>query len=106
LAGSHTSKPSFGAATISPRPGVASVSRVRAAGGIGGWLMRVLWEAQKALQADLAALERRLPEIYGRRDDIAALSERLRERAMFEGRSLSNLCAYLLEVVMAGAQDG
>jgi hypothetical protein len=36
----------------------------------------------------------------------AALSERLRERAMFEGRSLSNLCAYLLEVVMAGAQDG
>lgn len=53
---------------------------VAIAGGIGGWLMRVLWEAQKALQADLAALERRLPEIYGRRDDIAALSERLDKR--------------------------
>ena len=53
---------------------------VAISGGIGGWLMRVLWEAQKALQADLAALERRLPEIYGRRDDIAALSERLDKR--------------------------
>jgi len=36
----------------------------------------------------------------------ASLSERLRERALIEGRSLSNLCAYLLEVVMAGGQHG
>jgi hypothetical protein len=36
----------------------------------------------------------------------ASLSERLRERALVEGRSLSNLCAYLLEVVMAGEQRG
>ena len=45
-----------------------------------GWLMRILWEAQKALQADLSALERRLPETYARRDDISALSERLDKR--------------------------
>jgi hypothetical protein len=36
----------------------------------------------------------------------ASLSERLRERALVEGRSLSNLCAYLLEVVTAGEQRG
>ena len=36
----------------------------------------------------------------------ASLSERLRERALVEGRSLSNLCAYLLEVVMAGERNG
>ena len=36
----------------------------------------------------------------------ASLSERLRERALVEGRSLSNLCAYLLESVMAGERNG
>ncbi len=36
----------------------------------------------------------------------ASLSDRLRDRALVEGRSLSNLCAYLLEVSMAGAQHG
>jgi len=49
-------------------------------GAVVGWLLRILWEAQKALQADLAALERRLPETYARRDDISALSERLDKR--------------------------
>ena len=34
FAGSHRSKPSSGAFTTSPRPGVASVKRVRAAGAI------------------------------------------------------------------------
>jgi hypothetical protein len=35
-----------------------------------------------------------------------ALVDKLHNRATVEGRSLSNLCAYLLESVMAGAQDG
>jgi cell division protein FtsB len=53
---------------------------IAAVSAVLGWLLRVLWEAQKALQADLAALERRLPETYARRDDISALSERIDRR--------------------------
>jgi cell division protein FtsB len=53
---------------------------IAAVSAVLGWLMRILWEAQQAMQADLAALERRLPETYARRDDIAALSERLDKR--------------------------
>lgn len=40
-------------------------------GAVGGWLLRVIWEAQIRLKDDLDALERRLPETYARRDDIS-----------------------------------
>lgn len=58
-----------------------------------------------------AALSVRLAALKRKPDRVtvvisASLSERLRERALMEGRSLSNLCAYLLEVVMAGEQRG
>lgn len=35
----------------------------------------------------------------------ATLSDRLRDRALVEGRSLSNLCAFLLEVAVAGGDN-
>jgi hypothetical protein len=58
-----------------------------------------------------AALSVRLAALKRKPDRVtvvisASLSERLRERALVEGRSLSNLCAYLLEVVMAGERNG
>lgn len=35
-----------------------------------GWFVRVLWDAQSKVRDDLAALERNLPQIYVRRDDL------------------------------------
>jgi hypothetical protein len=38
-----------------------------------GWWVRVMWEAQAALRADLSKIERQLPETYVRRDDFRDL---------------------------------
>jgi hypothetical protein len=38
-----------------------------------GWWVRVMWEAQGALRADLSKIERQLPETYVRRDDFRDL---------------------------------
>lgn len=46
----------------------------------GGWWLRVLWDAQSSMRADLAALERGLPQTYARRDDVRDLSNAIFER--------------------------
>lgn len=50
------------------------------AGAVGGWLMRIIWESMRDLQRQHDALEAKLPEIYARRDDVAALAERMDRR--------------------------
>lgn len=47
---------------------------------IGGWVLRVLWDAQQRLSGDLSELERRLPDVYARRDDIRDLRREINER--------------------------
>lgn len=49
-------------------------------GAVGGWLLRIIWEAQIRLKDDLDALERRLPETYARRDDISHMMTEINGR--------------------------
>jgi hypothetical protein len=49
-------------------------------GAVGGWLLRVIWDAQQRLKADLDQLERRLPETYARRDDIIQMMAAINDR--------------------------
>jgi hypothetical protein len=67
-------------------------------------MMKTPAPSSAALSVRLAALKRKPDRVTV--VISASLSERLRERALMEGRSLSNLCAYLLEVVMAGERNG
>lgn len=48
--------------------------------GAIGWLVRVVWEAQRRVQDDLSELERRLPETYARRDDLARMLDSISDR--------------------------
>ena len=34
-----------------------------------GWILRIIWDAQKELRRDLQSIEKQLPETYVRRDD-------------------------------------
>ena len=40
------------------------------AGFLGGWVLKVVWDAVKTLQRDLREIERDMPEIYVRKDDF------------------------------------
>ena len=42
---------------------------VAVAGTACGWVVRIMWEAQAALRADLRTIEQQLPNTYVRRDD-------------------------------------
>jgi len=56
---------------------------IAVAGSLGGWWLRVMWEATVELKRDLSELERNLPHMYVRRDDykddIAEIKIILRE---------------------------
>jgi Tfp pilus assembly protein PilO len=39
---------------------------------LGGWVMRVVWDAIQRLATDMKTLENKLPETYARRDDMVA----------------------------------
>lgn len=43
---------------------------IGAAGAAFGWVLKVIWDAIKTLQADVREIERDLPEIYVRKDDF------------------------------------
>ena len=59
----------------------ALINAAIAAGGtVLGWLIRVLWEADKELRTDLARLRGELPDTYARRDDLRVLSEAIFHR--------------------------
>ncbi len=49
------------------------------AGFLGGWVLKVVWDAVKTLQRDLRTLERDMPEIYVRKDDFRETVKGLRE---------------------------
>lgn len=39
-------------------------------GTLGGWVMKMIWDAMSELRKDLRQIERDLPEIYVRKDDF------------------------------------
>ena len=43
---------------------------VAIAGFLGGWTLKVIWDAIKDLKKDLRQIERDLPEVYVRKDDF------------------------------------
>lgn len=45
--------------------------------GIAGWFLRVLWEADKELRADLAKLREELPKTYAEKSSIDANFQRV-----------------------------
>lgn len=49
------------------------------AGFLGGWVLKVVWDAVKTLQRDLREIERGMPEIYVRKDDFRETVKGLRE---------------------------
>lgn len=42
---------------------------VALAGALGGWILKILWDAMQDLKKDVKMIERDLPEIYVRKDD-------------------------------------
>lgn len=40
------------------------------AGALGGWILKVIWDAMKELRRDMRQIERDLPDIYVRKDDF------------------------------------
>jgi hypothetical protein len=43
---------------------------IAACGGLGGWLMKVIWDAIKELKEEVRIVDRRLNSEYVRRDDF------------------------------------
>lgn len=43
---------------------------VGVAGFLGGWVLKVIWDAIGDLKKDMRQIERDLPEVYVRRDDF------------------------------------
>jgi hypothetical protein len=39
-------------------------------GFLGGWVLKVIWDAIKELKTDIRQIERDLPEVYVRKDDF------------------------------------
>ncbi len=39
---------------------------------LGGWVLRIIWDATQTLAKDMKQLENKLPEVYARRDDMVA----------------------------------
>jgi hypothetical protein len=39
-------------------------------GFLGGWILKVIWDAIKELKSDIRQIERDLPEVYVRKDDF------------------------------------
>lgn len=48
-------------------------------GALGGWVLKILWDAIQDLKADMHQIERDLPEIYVRKDDWREDMRQLRE---------------------------
>jgi hypothetical protein len=65
--------------------------------------MRTPTRSSGAASVRLAALQRKPQRVTI--TVPGALVDKLNNRATVEGRSLSNLCAYLLESAMAGVAD-
>ena len=59
---------------------------VALAGALGGWVLKILWDAMQDLKKDVKMIERDLPEIYVRKDDYKDIVRDIKEdmRARFD----------------------
>lgn len=48
-------------------------------GFLGGWVLKILWDAISDLKVDMRQIERDLPEVYLRKDDWKEDMRQLRE---------------------------
>ena len=56
-----------------------AIAVTSAASGIIGWFVRVLWDAVETQRRDLADLQKSLPHVYARRDDLKEMFHQLLE---------------------------
>ncbi|NBT58818.1 hypothetical protein EBT16_08555 [bacterium] len=49
------------------------------AGTLSGWIVHTVWDAQKMLREDLQEIEKSIPQVYARRDDLKDLSKEIKE---------------------------
>jgi hypothetical protein len=54
-----------------------AIGLLMAGSGVAGWLLKTLWSAVEALRGDLSKLERALPDVYARRDDVRDMFDRV-----------------------------
>lgn len=54
------------------------------AGFLGGWVLKVVWDAVRDLRKDIRQIERDLPEVYVRKDDFREAVREMKE-TMREG---------------------
>ena len=53
-------------------------------GFLGGWVLKVVWDAVRDLRKDIRQIERDLPEVYVRKDDFREAVREMKE-TMREG---------------------
>lgn len=49
------------------------------AGTLSGWIVHTVWDSQKILRNDLQEIEKQIPQVYARRDDLKDLSREIKE---------------------------
>lgn len=49
------------------------------AGFLGGWVLKVVWDAVRDLRKDIRQIERDLPEVYVRKDDFREAVREMKE---------------------------
>ena len=47
-------------------------------GFLGGWILKVVWDAVKELRSDLRQIEKDLPDIYVRKDDFREIVKEIK----------------------------
>lgn len=52
---------------------------VGVAGFLGGWVLKVVWDAVRDLRKDIRQIERDLPEVYVRKDDFREAVREMKE---------------------------
>lgn len=48
-------------------------------GFLGGWVLKVVWDAVRDLRKDIRQIERDLPEVYVRKDDFREAVREMKE---------------------------
>lgn len=52
---------------------------VGVAGFLGGWVLKVVWDAVRDLRKDIRQIERDLPDVYVRKDDFREAVREMKE---------------------------
>lgn len=74
------------------------------AGGLGGWILKVIWDAMKELRQDMRQIERDLSEIYVRKDDFRDSVKDIKEM-MHDGFNKVDNTLLLLFKKIDGKED-